>query len=71
VALGLSREVAADHARRFRVHDETLLRAQHLIYDDEAAVVQSARDARLDLEKLFEADISDLGTPQPKPDPLP
>ena len=59
VALGLPPETAADHAKRFRAHDEKLLRAQHLVYDDDAAVLQTARDARLDLEKLFEADVSD------------
>jgi voltage-gated potassium channel Kch len=59
-ALGLSPEKAADHARRFRAHDEKLLRAQHLVYDDDAAVVQTARDARAQLEKLFEADVSDV-----------
>jgi voltage-gated potassium channel Kch len=62
VALGLPPETAADHTRRFRAHDEKLLRAQHLIYDDDAAVIQTARDARLDLEKLFEADVSDSDT---------
>jgi voltage-gated potassium channel Kch len=59
VALGLPPATAADHARRFRVHDENLLRAQHLVYDDDAAVVQTARDARAALEALFEADVSD------------
>ena len=32
--------------------------AATLIYDDEAALLQSTRDARRDLEKLFAADIS-------------
>jgi voltage-gated potassium channel Kch len=59
-ALGLPPEMAADHAARFREHDEKLLRAQHLVYDDDAAVVQTARDARADLARLFEADISDV-----------
>jgi hypothetical protein len=60
-------ETAADHTKRFRTHDEKLLRAQHLIYDDDVAVVQTARDARADLEKLFEADVSDSDTvEQPK-----
>ncbi|MGH8062091.1 MAG: NAD-binding protein, partial [Pseudoxanthomonas sp.] len=58
-ALGLPPEMAADHTRRFRVHDENLLREQHLVYDDEAAVMQTARDARGALEALFEADASD------------
>ncbi len=62
VALGLPADTAADHTRRFRVHDEKLLRAQHLVYDDDAAVIQTARNARTDLEKLFEADITDSDT---------
>jgi len=62
VALGRSPEAAAQQARRFREHDEKLLRAQYLVYDDDAAVVQTARDAVGDLEKLFEADASDEDT---------
>ena len=62
IALGLPPETAADHARRFRAHDEKLLRAQHLVYDDDAAVIQTARNARTDLEKLFEADVTDSDT---------
>ena len=54
--LGVPAEVAADHVRRFRAHDEALLREQYLVYDDDAAVVQSARQARADLLRLFEAD---------------
>lgn len=56
VELGLPPETAAEHARRFRQHDEKLLRAQYLVYDDDGAVIQTARDAVSDLEKLFEAD---------------
>ena len=54
--LGVPADVAADHARRFREHDEALLREQYLVYDDDAAVLQSARQARADLMRLFEAD---------------
>ncbi len=57
-ALGIAPDTAAAHARQFRAHDEKLLREQYLIYDDEAALLQTARDARRDLEKLFAADIS-------------
>ena len=56
VALGQDAQVAARHADRFRQHDETLLRAQHLIYDDEAALIQTSQEARKDLKQLFEAD---------------
>ncbi|WP_315385332.1 monovalent cation:proton antiporter-2 (CPA2) family protein [uncultured Stenotrophomonas sp.] len=56
MALGLSEDTARSHVRRFREHDEKLLRDQYLVYDDEAAVIQTSRDARADLMRLFEAD---------------
>jgi glutathione-regulated potassium-efflux system protein KefB len=55
-ALGISQAVAESHVERFREHDEKLLRDQYLVYDDEAAVIQTSRDARADLMRLFEAD---------------
>ncbi len=55
-ALGVPTDVAGDHVRRFRDHDEQLLRDQYLVYDDAAAVVQSARQSRDDLLGLFDAD---------------
>lgn len=58
-ALGVPAATAREHTRRFREHDEQLLRRQYLVYDDEAAVIQTAKDARADLMKLFEADVSD------------
>ena len=35
--------------------DEQLLREQHLVYDDESALIQSTAQSRKDLEDLFEA----------------
>ena len=64
VELGVPPETAAEHARRFRQHDEKLLRAQYLVYDDDGAVIQTARDAVSDLEKLFEADATGEDTPR-------
>ncbi|MCD9085397.1 monovalent cation:proton antiporter-2 (CPA2) family protein [Stenotrophomonas sp. SY1] len=58
-ALGIPEEIARDHVQRFRAHDEQLLKAQHLVYDDEAAVMQTSRDARADLMDLFEADVGE------------
>ncbi len=58
-ALGMPGEMASDHARRFREHDEELLRAQHLVYDDDAALMQTSRESRAELMQLFEADSSD------------
>ncbi len=55
-ALGLSHELAADRVERFRRYDEDLLQEQALVYDDEAKLMQSTRDALVDLQQLFEAD---------------
>ncbi len=54
-------DVAERHVQRFREHDEQLLRDQYLVYDDEAAVIQTSRDARNDLMHLFEADAESDG----------
>jgi glutathione-regulated potassium-efflux system protein KefB len=55
-ALGFSQEAAQNSVDTFRKFDERLLREQHLVYDDEAALVQGAQEAREELERLFEAD---------------
>lgn len=55
-ALGVPPDEAARNIERFREHDEALLRQQHLVYDDEAALVASAKEALRELETLFEAD---------------
>ena len=57
-SLGVPPDVAAERRERFRKHDEQMLREQHLVYDDEAALIASSQQARQDLEKLFEADES-------------
>jgi glutathione-regulated potassium-efflux system protein KefB len=54
--LGYPREVAAERVERFRTHDERVLREQHLVYDDESALLQTTQEARRELESLFEAD---------------
>lgn len=56
VDLGLDAATVAEQARRFREHDERLLAAQYRIRDDEDALLQSAQDARRELEELFAAD---------------
>jgi glutathione-regulated potassium-efflux system protein KefB len=53
--LGLDERTAADRVERFRAFDEELLREQHLVYDDESALIQSNDQARRDLVALFEA----------------
>lgn len=66
-ALGQPHEVAAERIARFRAHDEALLTSQHLIYDDETAIVQSANEAREELQRIFEADIRSERDEQPRP----
>lgn len=53
--IGFDRATAADHIQRFVQFDEQLLREQHLVYDDESALIQGAAQARQDLEALFDA----------------
>jgi glutathione-regulated potassium-efflux system protein KefB len=55
-SLGMSAEVAESRLERFRKHDEQVLRAQYLVYDDETALVQTTKEALHDLQQLFEAD---------------
>ncbi len=54
--LGLDPPIARDRVEKFRKHDAKVLQTQYLVYDDEAALVQSTKDALDDLQKLFEAD---------------
>jgi glutathione-regulated potassium-efflux system protein KefB len=55
-ALGVPHDVAHERRERFREHDERMLREQHLVYDDEAALIASSEQSRRELETLFEAD---------------
>jgi voltage-gated potassium channel Kch len=56
IATGLPPDVAHERVRRFRDHDEALLRSQYLVYEDEAALIQTSQEARRELEQLFGAD---------------
>lgn len=55
-ALGQPPRVAADRINRFRAHDEALLKVQHLVYDDDAALIQTSQEALVELEQIFAAD---------------
>jgi glutathione-regulated potassium-efflux system protein KefB len=55
-ALGLSSEEAIEEVERFRRKDAELMKVQYLVYDDEAKLLQTTREAVADLNKLFEAD---------------
>ncbi|WP_201316567.1 monovalent cation:proton antiporter-2 (CPA2) family protein [Dyella sp. EPa41] len=57
-AIGLSPELAADRVERFRRQDAELLKRQYLVYDDDARIVQTTREALADLDQLFQADAS-------------
>ena len=57
IGLGLSDEQAADRIARFTQHDEEVLAAQGQVRDDRAKVMQTAKEARVELERLFEADV--------------
>ena len=63
--LGIEPARARDHVEKFRMHDAKLLQTQYLVYDDDAAVLQSAKDARDDLQRLFEADRAQDTAPSP------
>jgi glutathione-regulated potassium-efflux system protein KefB len=56
LALGVPKDLAAERRERFRAHDEAMLQEQHLVYDDEAALIASSQQAFRDLENLFAAD---------------
>ncbi|MHA6194185.1 monovalent cation:proton antiporter-2 (CPA2) family protein [Pseudomonas wadenswilerensis] len=56
VGLGLSEQQAAERIRRFTRHDEEVLAAQGRVRDDKAKVMQTAQEARVELERLFESD---------------
>ncbi len=55
-SLGYDAATAEDRVQRFRVHDERVLANQYPVYDDDAALLQTAQEARDDLMHLFEAD---------------
>jgi glutathione-regulated potassium-efflux system protein KefB len=65
LALGIEADQALARQQRFRDHDEALLREQHLVYDDEAALIASSKEALRELEQLFAAD------QRPEPDAPP
>lgn len=67
--LGYEPERAAADVERFRHHDEELLAAQHLVYDDEAKLLQTSREALTDLEQLLRADNRRADSAPPKPAP--
>ena len=70
-ALGVPPAIAAERRERFRQHDEAMLRDQHLVYDDEAALIASSQQAFRDLENLFAADEKPDGENKSRTDHIP
>lgn len=57
LGLGLTEEQVQSRLRRFQRHDENVLKQQYAVHGDQDAVMQSAREARAELETLFEGDL--------------
>ena len=57
IGLGLNYSSADDAVMRFKNHDEQLLLTQARDFENEARLIDSAKQAVIDLEKLFEKDI--------------
>ncbi|MGH8192654.1 MAG: monovalent cation:proton antiporter-2 (CPA2) family protein [Rhodanobacteraceae bacterium] len=64
-ALGVDAAHAQASVELFREHDEKLLRDQHLVYDDDVALRQTTREAYVELQGLFEADVAADATATP------
>ena len=67
-ALGLTSEEAIEEVERFRRKDAELMKIQYLVYDDDAKLMQTTREAVEDLNKLFEADAETPAPPEKGPD---
>jgi monovalent cation:proton antiporter-2 (CPA2) family protein len=61
-ALGESEHRVQRELHRFRQHDEETLLRQFAVYRDEQKLIQTSREAALELEQLFEADLADAET---------
>ncbi|ARU89425.1 monovalent cation:proton antiporter-2 (CPA2) family protein [Pseudomonas sp. M30-35] len=62
LGLGIEEELANRLIRRFQEHDEQVLEAQHRVHGNSEAVIQTAREARAELQTLFQADSDDAKT---------
>jgi len=56
--LGQSEEDARHAVETFQRHDEQTLIRQHAIHHDEQKLIQSSKDAALQLQELFESDVA-------------
>lgn len=67
VSLGASREDAQAVADAFQRADHEILRRQHLVHHDQAALIQTAQESRAELQNLMAQDAARRGTPAPVP----
>lgn len=56
VQIGFSVDLVARLTERFRQYDEDLINKQQLVYKDEEKLIQTTKQALVDLESLFESD---------------
>ncbi|MFI8479768.1 monovalent cation:proton antiporter-2 (CPA2) family protein [Pseudomonas sp. NPDC078700] len=56
IGLGIEEKLADRLISHFQHHDEQVLEAQYRVQDNREAVMQTAREARIELETLFNAD---------------
>jgi glutathione-regulated potassium-efflux system protein KefB len=54
--LGISAEEAERDIKTFKDYDDKLIQRQHAIYQDEAKLIESVKEAMQELENLFESD---------------
>jgi voltage-gated potassium channel Kch len=54
--LGLDVRTADTFMRQFRAHDEAMLKRQYAVYQDEALLIQTTKQATEELKSLFESD---------------
>lgn len=67
VEAGLGKADAHRTVRTFREHDEELLVSTHAIYKDERKLIQTAHEAREELEGLLQADTGEKDRARPAP----
>ncbi|MGQ5524088.1 monovalent cation:proton antiporter-2 (CPA2) family protein [Chitinimonas sp. PSY-7] len=65
--LGGSQEVVDETLTAFRQHDEDLLERQYAVRHDETQMIQTTRDAVIELEALFESDCRNEAKAEHKP----
>lgn len=60
-AVGMQRAEAIESIKRFDEHDQKTLQMQREVRDDEQKLIQTSQQAARELERLFEADVTEVG----------